>query len=72
MDGYINFLNAKLDEILSVGRSIDNLDEYEFDRFELLRLVLTEYLKCKGLSYDLEPETYRPINIEDKGELYYG
>lgn len=72
MDSYINFLNAKLDEILSIGRSIDNLDEYEFDRFELLRLLLIKYLQCKGLSYDLDPETYRPINIEDKGELYYG
>lgn len=69
MDSYINFLNDKLDEILSVGRSIDNLDEYEFDRFELLRCVLIKYLQCKGLSYDLDPETYRPINIEYKGEL---
>lgn len=69
MDSYINFLNSRLDNVLPGGRSIDNLDEYEFDRFELLRCVLIKYLQCKGLSYDLDPATYRPINIEDKGEL---
>lgn len=68
MDSYINFLNAELDGILSAGRSIDNLDEYEFDRFELLRRVLVKYCQCKGLSYDMDPETNRLINIEDEGE----